>query len=70
MALGKLSSDTPCSLLDPVAQHTPYGRHDIHKMPPFDDWNVVDDEEEEELQDTSVSLHHGSYTLYPVTPIL
>ena len=26
-------------------------------MPPFDDWNVIDDEEDEELQDASVSLH-------------
>ena len=25
-------------------------------MPPFDDWNVLDEEEEEELQDASVSL--------------
>lgn len=24
-------------------------------MPPFDDWNIIDEEEEEELQDASVS---------------
>lgn len=28
-------------------------------MPPFDDWNVIDEEEDEELQDTSVGLLHG-----------
>ena len=36
-------------------------------MPPFDDWNVIDDEEEEELQDTSVSLHDlVCFTEYPL----
>ena len=25
------------------------------KMPPYDDWNKIDEEEDEELQDTSVS---------------
>jgi len=25
-------------------------------MPHFDDWNVIDEEEDEELQDTSVRL--------------
>lgn len=24
-------------------------------MPPFDDWNLIDEEEEQELQDASVS---------------
>jgi hypothetical protein len=24
-------------------------------MPPFDDWNIIDEEEEEELQDAAVS---------------
>jgi hypothetical protein len=27
-----------------------------HRMAPYDDWNRIDDEEEEELQDTSVRL--------------
>ena len=26
-------------------------------MPPYDDWNKIDDEEEEELLDDSVRLH-------------
>ena len=26
------------------------------KMPPYDDWNKIDEEEDDELQDTSVSM--------------
>lgn len=29
-------------------------------MAPYDDWNRLDEEEDEELQDTSVSVHHIS----------
>lgn len=50
-------SDSPCSLPHPVVHHTRHDGHETTTMPPFDDWNVIDDEEEEELQDTSVSLH-------------
>ena len=27
-----------------------------HKMPPYEDWNKIDEEEDEELQDASVSI--------------
>src|SRR6266511_2392446 len=29
--------------------------HIIDEMPPYDDWNKIDEEEDEELQDTSVT---------------
>lgn len=45
------------SLPDRIVHHTRHDGHETPTMPPFDDWNVIDDEEEEELQDTSVSLH-------------
>ena len=33
------------------------------KMPPYDDWNRIDDEEDEELQDTSVE-YDGLYNAF------
>ena len=39
-----------------ASDHTRRDSHTTSSMPPFDDWNVIDDEEDEELQDTSVSL--------------
>lgn len=32
-------------------------------MPPFDDWNIIDEEEEEELQDAAVSAFRQVRTI-------
>lgn len=34
-------------------------------MPPYDDWNKIDEEEDEELQDFSVSTEEQSETRLP-----
>ena len=36
-------------------------------MPHFDDWNMINDEEDKELQDASISLHYlASSTKQPL----
>lgn len=39
-------------------------------MPPYDDWNKIDEEDEEEVQDTSVSLFGNFVFSHVFTHIL
>jgi len=52
------NNPSACDYLRPltltVCSHSSRIRIIIFLMPPYDDWNKIDDEEDEELQDASV----------------